>query len=240
VAVLLVVVGGVGFGAMRLGFFGGTAEAPGAEPAAVADLGTDATADTSGDPAETAPAATTDAASGTNVPEPAIVAPPVATRPAPPATPAAASASGQAPVAASAPAQATAAPTLPETPAVFFRCAGAAQVCSALRGAMTDAFGRYSLRPVANAGTADITVAADVSLVDESAEQVFGTTVINRTYSVELSGEAQGGDLVTMPAASTITYDAALGQQKLADESRRLSMSAADGLRSYWRARRAN
>lgn len=129
------------------------------------------------------------------------------------------------------------APAVVENPSVFFRCTGAAQVCSALRGAMTDAIGRNSLRPVANQGAADVVVTATVEVVDESSEQLFGTTFVTRTYSIEFAGEARGGDLVQMPPASSLTFDAQVGQQRLNEQSRTMSMTAAGNVRAFWQAR---
>jgi hypothetical protein len=124
-----------------------------------------------------------------------------------------------------------------ENPAVFFRCTGAPQVCSALRSAMTDALGRNSLRPVANQGTADVVVSANVTVVDESVEQLFGSTFVTRTYSIEFDGQTRGGDLVPMPAAGTLSFDAQVGQQRLQEQSRTMSMTAADNVRAFWRTR---
>jgi hypothetical protein len=135
------------------------------------------------------------------------------------------------------PPSAPAAPALPETPAVSFRCEGAAQVCGALRSAMTDAIGRHSLRPVSNEGAADVRVVADVVLADESSEQLFGSTFVIRTYSVEFSGESRDGDLVSMPAPTTLTFDAAYAQQKLPNDARTMATDAAARVRTYWRQR---
>lgn len=130
-------------------------------------------------------------------------------------------------------------PALPETPAVSFRCDGAAQVCGALRSAMTDAIGRHSLRPVSNEGTADVRVVADVTLADESSEQLFGSTFVIRTYSVEFTGETRDGEFVSMPAPTTLTFDAAYAQQKLPNDARTMATGAAGQVRSYWRQRLA-
>jgi hypothetical protein len=227
VAVLLLVVGGVAFGAMQLGLFGGTAEAPSAEPAALVDNTPAATPEEPmpAAPPASQPSAAATAATPPSTPTPAPAAP--ATRPAAVTPPAAA------PQAAATPA----APAVVENPAVFFRCTGAPQVCSALRSAMTDALGRNSLRPVANQGTADVVVSANVTVVDESVEQLFGSTFVTRTYSIEFDGQTRGGDLVPMPAAGTLSFDAQVGQQRLQEQSRTMSMTAADNVRAFWRTR---
>jgi serine/threonine protein kinase len=232
VAVLLLVVGGVAFGAMQLGLFGGTAEAPSAEPSALVDetpAPTPAVESTPpAPPASQPPAAVTSPAGAAPAPSTAASAsrPAAGTRPA--ATP---------PAGAQQTAAAPAAPAVVENPAVFFRCTGAAQVCSALRSAMTDALGRNSLRPVANQGTADVIVSANVTVVDESTEQLFGSTFVTRTYSIEFDGQSRGGALVPMPAAGTLSFDAQVGQQRLQEQSRTMSMTAADNVRAFWRTR---
>jgi hypothetical protein len=102
---------------------------------------------------------------------------------------------------------------------------------------MTDALGRHSLRPVGNQGAADVVVSANVAVVDESTEQLFGSTFVTRTYSIEFDGEARGGDLVTMPPSTSLTFDAQVGQQRLNEQSRTMSMAAADNVRAFWRTR---
>ncbi|MCC7043095.1 MAG: protein kinase [Acidobacteria bacterium] len=236
VAILLLIVGGVAFGAMQLGLFGGPAEAPSAEPSALMDetpAATPPVESTATPPASQPLAASTSAATppASAAPAPSAAAA-SAIRPAPGTRPAATPPSG-APQTAAAPA----APAVVENPAVFFRCTGAAQVCSALRSAMNDALGRNSLRPVANQGTADVIVSANVTVVDESVEQLFGSTFVTRTYSIEFDGQSRGGDLVPMPAAGTLSFDAQVGQQRLQEQSRTMSMTAADNVRAFWRTR---
>lgn len=102
---------------------------------------------------------------------------------------------------------------------------------------MTDALGRHSLRPTANQGAADVVVAASVEVVDESSEQLFGTTFVTRTYSIEFEGQTRDGDLVPMPPTNSLTFDAQVGQQRLAEQSRTMSMTAADNVRAFWRTR---
>lgn len=101
---------------------------------------------------------------------------------------------------------------------------------------MTDALSRHSLRPVGNQGAADVVVSANVTVVDESTEQLFGSTFVTRTYSIEFDGESRG-DLVTMPPAASLTFDAQVGQQRLNEQSRTMSMAAADNVRAFWRTR---
>jgi hypothetical protein len=248
VAVLLLVVGGVAFGAMQLGLFGGTAEAPSAEPSALMDDASTATASVD-DSAPAAPAASqppvlspaaasTSAGAPSSNPSSLSATPPSSATASAGRPPAGAGASSTStPSVGAGQTAAPAAPAVVENPTVFFRCTGAAQVCSALRSAMTDALGRHSLRPIANQGAADVVVSASVEVVDESSEQLFGTTFVTRTYSIEFEGQTPGGDLVPMPPTNSLTFDAQVGQQRLAEQSRTMSMTAADNVRAFWRTR---
>lgn len=122
-------------------------------------------------------------------------------------------------------------------PAVLFRCDGAPQVCVALRSAMADALGRYTLRPVRDPNGADVIVDAIVTVVDERAEILYGQEMLTRTYSVEFEADTRDGEAVPMPAASTFSFDASAGQRRLEEESQRLSRLAAERVRAFWRGR---
>lgn len=211
--------------------------------AGAADAGTPGGATASSATSAAATTGTRTASGAPSSPAPAVARPaaatPASSAPAAPArvdsppAPAAASAAG----AASATQTAAA---LPAVPAVGFGCEGAPQVCSALRAAMADALGRHSLRPVAANASADVRVTANVSVVDESSEQLFGSTFVIRTYSVEFTGETADGDLVPMPAPTTLTFDAAYAQQKLPQEAQAMSTDAAGRVQAYWRSRVGN
>lgn len=255
-AALLIVVGGVAFGAAQLGLFGRDDSAASDEPAPLlneagatsdAPLSTTTPADSNSGTAVSngsAPAsnqAVSGPVSGTSTTNPGAAAQSRITPPASSSSSGARqSASTDLTPATTAPAaaQGPIAPALPENPAVFFRCTGAAQVCAALRSSMTDALGRQSLRPVGNESAADIVVTANAEVVDESSEQLFGSTFVTRTYAIEFQGSARDGDLVPMPPTSSFTFDAQVGQQRLNEQSRTLSMTAADNVRAFWRARR--
>lgn len=135
------------------------------------------------------------------------------------------------------PAAAPAAPAVPATPTVAFRCDGAPQVCSALRAAMTDAFSRHSLRPSRDAAAADVVVDASVSVVNERSETLYGQNFVTRTYAIELNGDARDGESVPMPAASNLTFDASVGQERLDEHSRQLATTAAARVQTFWRGR---
>ncbi len=251
VAALLLVVSGLAFGAMQLGLFGGgreTTTASNEVAPLVGDNDSTAQAPTSTSPEGTpAPARTptqsASTASSTTPSGPAVM--PSSSAQAPVVPPVSSGTQGQAVrqstfSSASATPPAPQAPAVPENASVFFQCTGAAQVCSALRSAMTDALSRHSLRPVANQGAADVVVSASATVVDESSEQLFGSTFVTRTYAIDFTGSAKGGDLVPMPSTSSFTFDAQVGQQRLNDQSRTLSMAAADNVRAFWRTRTGN
>jgi hypothetical protein len=71
---------------------------------------------------------------------------------------------------------------------------------------------------------------------DARAEQMFGTTFIVRTYSVELAA-TQGRDDVPMPAPTTFSFDARVGQEKLDQQARLIATSAVERVRAFWKKR---
>lgn len=87
-----------------------------------------------------------------------------------------------------------------------------------------------------DAAKADILVEARVEVVSEKTEQMFGTTFVTRTYSVELTGEARAtSQSVPMPAQTTFSFDARVGQERLDGQMRLIAASAAERIRSYWK-----
>lgn len=103
---------------------------------------------------------------------------------------------------------------------------------------MGPALDGQSIVSVSDPARADILIEARVTLVDERTEQMFGTTFVTRTYSVELSGETrQSSQAVPMPSATTFSYDARVGQEKLDGQTRLIAASAAEKVRSFWKPR---
>lgn len=258
VALLMLLVGGVGYGAMQLFRRGESAPQASAQPPGglpLASTSSDGTPPVASmpEPAEPStvasgqaqPSRTTDAkeqAEDKPGPKPDrsgdsplsdLQTDPLGDKPRAPkppiAIPPAASAAAQTPAAAG--------PAPVTNPAVAFRCEGAPQVCAALRTAMTDALSRQSLRPVRDAGTADVVVDATVTVVDERPETLYGQSFITRTYSVEFGGDARDGDAVPMPAASSVSFDSAVGQRRLEEAARTMSTAAAERVRAFWRTR---
>jgi len=122
----------------------------------------------------------------------------------------------------------------PEKPAVFFQCAGAQEVCSALRTAVDDELEKARLASVRNAARADIGISARVAGLEGRAGQQFETTFAVRTYSIELSAEAiRTSEAVSMPAPTTLSYDPSFGSERVAEKARVLAGEIADKLQAY-------
>ena len=102
---------------------------------------------------------------------------------------------------------------------------------------MTDAFSRYTLRQTRDTASADVMVDAEVTIIDEKAEQLYGTNFVTRTYSVAFNGDAKGGDVVPMPAARTFSFDSSVGQRRVEEESRTMSVAVAERVRGWWQSR---
>jgi hypothetical protein len=101
---------------------------------------------------------------------------------------------------------------------------------------MPAAMEAQSITVVGNAAKADILIEARVEVVNEQTQQMFGTTFVTRTYSVELSGESQrDGRSVPMPPMKTFSFDSRVGQEKLDGETRVIAASAAERVRSFWK-----
>ena len=123
-------------------------------------------------------------------------------------------------------------------PSVFFQCAGAQDVCSALRTAVDEALDRAGMPSVRNPGRADATVSARVAGVDGAATQQFGTTFTVRTYSIELSAEAvRTSEAISMPAATTVSYDPTYGRERVAEKSRLVASDLIDKLQAFAKKR---
>ena len=128
------------------------------------------------------------------------------------------------------------APVQPANPAVAFRCSGPANVCASLRSAIGPAFDAQSIIGVQDAAKADILVEARVEVVSERTEQMFGTTFVTRTFAVDLTGEARASSqTVPMPAQTTFSFDARVGQERLDSQTRLIAASAAERIKAFWK-----
>jgi len=137
------------------------------------------------------------------------------------------------------PAQAPAA-TIPENAAVAFRCAGAPEVCASLRSTVADALEKAGFRSVVSADRADISITAAAQPVDEKVTRQFSTTFATRTYSIELNGEAPHlGDAVSMPGASTVSFDPSFGRERLDEKARLIASDIVERVRAFIKKKRA-
>jgi hypothetical protein len=123
----------------------------------------------------------------------------------------------------------------PANPTVAFGCAGEAPVCAALRSAMGPALQAQSIVGVNDAAKADIILHAEAEFTGERREDMFGTTLVTRTFSITLAAQTQvSSQTVPMPAPASISYDARVGQEKLNADSRVIAMAAAAKIREFW------
>ena len=161
----------------------------------------------------------------------ARAASPAVSAPAPPRT--AAPAAGRQPAA-----QPAAAPepvaTIPENAAVLFRCSGAPDVCASLRTNVNEALDKAGYHVVNSPDRADIAIGAVAGGLQEKVTQQFGQTFATRTYQIELSGEAPKlGDMVAMPPATTVSFDAAVGRERLEEKSRLVAGDIVERVRAF-------
>jgi serine/threonine-protein kinase len=132
-------------------------------------------------------------------------------------------------------------PTIPENAAVIFRCSGAPEVCASLRTHVNDALDKAGYRVVTTPDRADIAVGAVAGGMDEKASHDFGQTFVTRTYQIELHGEAPRlGDIVSMPPATTVTFDATVGRERLEEKSRLVASDIVDRVRAYIKKKHGN
>lgn len=199
------------------------AQAPAAGPQAAASA-----------PAGTAPARTDGPAVTPRAPAPAAATAP---RTVPSAPAAGVTGTTQpAPAARPQPAQAAA---FPESPAVFFNCTGAAEICGPLRTAVADALDKAGMTSIRNAARADIEVDADAGVVDGKVTQQFGQTFAVRNYTVQFDGEApQTGETVPMPSPASMSFDAQYGSERAAERSRVIAGDIVERVRAFVRKKR--
>ena len=152
---------------------------------------------------------------------PAAPAPPTpAARPRPAAAPAAA---------ASQPAAAR-----PEHPSVFFRCAGDQSVCGSLRSTVLAALEKNNMPFARDPSRANVLLTASVEVLQDRVSRDFGTTLATRTYSVEVNGESNDGQPISMPAPKTFSFDAQFGKARLDENAHVIASDVVDKVRAYW------
>jgi hypothetical protein len=122
---------------------------------------------------------------------------------------------------------------------VLFRCSGAPDVCASLRSTVNEAFDKAGFRTVTTVDRADIAVGAVAAPLEEKVTRQFGTTFATRTFSIELSGEAPKlGDTVSMPPATTVSFDASVGRERLEEKSRLVASDIVDRVRAFVKKKR--
>jgi len=126
------------------------------------------------------------------------------------------------------------APTISDHAAVVFRCSGAPDVCSSLRSNVNDALDKAGFRVVNSPDRADIAIGAGAGGLQEKVSQQFGQTFATRTYQIELSAEAPKlGDSVSMPPATTVTFDSTVGRERLEEKARLVASDVVDRVKAY-------
>jgi hypothetical protein len=125
-------------------------------------------------------------------------------------------------------------PSIPDDAAVLFRCSGAPDVCASLRTNVNEALDKAGFRVVNSPDRADIAIGAVAGGLQEKVSQQFGQTFATRTYQIELSGEAPKlGDMVSMPPATTVSFDASVGRERLEEKSRLVAGDVVDRVKAY-------
>jgi hypothetical protein len=141
-----------------------------------------------------------------------------------------------APTAGSKPAAAAPAQARPENPTVVFRCAGESAICASLRSAIGPAFQAQSILSSNDPQRADILVDVQAEFTGERRENMFGTTLVTRTYSIDVAAQTQqNATPVPMPPPASVSYDARVGQEKLNGEMRVLAAAVAEKVRGFWK-----
>ena len=114
-----------------------------------------------------------------------------------------------------------------ERPAIFFQCAGAQEVCSALRTAIVirDTEGSKAIGPF---------YTALGRRVWEQPPPPTDMPAAVREYSITLSAEAtQTSEAVSMPPPTTVSYDPSFGSERVAEKARVLASEISDKLRAF-------
>jgi len=118
--------------------------------------------------------------------------------------------------------------------AVFFQCAGAREVCGALRTAVDDALDKAGLRSVRNPAKADVTVDARVTALGANATQSFDTTLSVQSYAIDVTAETTGtAEAVSMPPSTTVSYDPRFGSERVVEKARLVAGDVVDKVQAF-------
>ena len=138
--------------------------------------------------------------------------------------------------------EATAQPSaaqFPESPAVFFHCNGAPEICGPLRTAVEEALDSGGLSAVRTAARADIDVAAEVEGLQQTVSQQFQTTFAVRTYSIDVAAETTRTDeAVSMPSPSNLSFDPQFGSARVAERARLVAADIVERVKAFAKKKR--
>jgi hypothetical protein len=128
----------------------------------------------------------------------------------------------------------TAPAPIPSTPSVSLSCDGVSDACAAIGSAFQSELERRKV-PFSQFDPAEIEIAIFAEEVEARQEQQFGTLMVVRTYSIEMTGKApRFRELVPMPQPETLSFDARFGKEKLNERSRVIASNVADKIQAYW------
>jgi len=117
---------------------------------------------------------------------------------------------------------------------VYFRCAGATEVCGPLRTAVDEALASAGLTSVRRANVADVDVSAQVEVLQQRVDQSFGTTFATRIYSIVLSGETtKTGEVVSMPSVENLSFDPRFGAERANERARLVADGVAERVKEF-------
>jgi tRNA U38,U39,U40 pseudouridine synthase TruA len=128
---------------------------------------------------------------------------------------------------------------IPENPSVAFQCSGAPDICSALRAAVDDALEKAGFSSVRSAARADIGVSARAEVTQERVDQQFKTSFAVRSYAIDLTAETtRSGEAVSMPGATTLSFDPQFGAERAAEKSRLIASEVVDRIKAFVKRKR--
>jgi len=103
---------------------------------------------------------------------------------------------------------------------------------------MSDALEKAGYSNVSTAARADISVTARADVVQERVDRQFQTTFAVRNYSIDVSGEARTGDVVSMPPPSTVSFDPQVGAERANERSRIVAADVIDRIKEFVQRKR--
>lgn len=122
---------------------------------------------------------------------------------------------------------------MPENPAVFVSCEGPREVCGAIRAAFDQSLQNERLPIARSSDRADVLVQMEVTELDRRVDEQFGQTMVTRSYSVSMVGDAPKVDrAVPLPSTQNFSFDAKYGE-RLNQEARKIAIAAAGRIRQF-------